>query len=395
MYGAIFGAGIDFGLEKFGEKCYNIRKIFGEKMKYIYQNADWHSFRWCGEKIQKLLLEIRKAQGYLLGKMDLLGFDVKNNALLQVLTENIIKSSEIEGQILDKHLVRSSIARRLGIDIGGEIPVSRDIEAIVEMMLDATQNYAKEMTKDRLIGWHAALFPTGYSGMYKINVGGYRTDELGSMQVVSGYAGNEKVHYEAPKAELLESEMNELINYINTEKETDFLIQAAIVHLWFVILHPFDDGNGRIARALTDMILARSDDSKFRFYSMSAQIQKNRKSYYEILEKTQKGSMDITNWLVWFLENLLIAIQSSGEITDKVLQKAEFWQKHTNTVFNERQIKVLNRFMDNFEGNLTTTKWAKMCNCSQDTATLDINDLIDKKILKKIGKGRVTHYVLY
>lgn len=363
-------------------------------MKYIYQNADWHSFRWCGEKIQNLLLEIKKAQGFLLGKMDSLGFDVKNNALLQVLTENIIKSSEIEGQILDKHLVRSSIARRLGIDIGGETPVSRDIEGVVEMMLDATQNYTSEMTKDRLIGWHAALFPTGFSGMYKINVGNYRTDELGPMQVISGYEGKEKVHYEAPSALILEKEMEEFLNYINTDNEYDFLIKAGVVHLWFVILHPFDDGNGRIARALTDMILARSDDSKFRFYSMSSQIQKNRKSYYEILEKTQKGSMDITNWLVWFLENLLIAIQSSGEITNKVLQKAEFWQKNSNIVFNERQIKVLNRFMDNFEGNLTTTKWAKMCNCSQDTATLDINDLIVKKILKKVGKGRATHYLL-
>lgn len=373
---------------------YNIRKTFGESMKYIYQNADWHSFRWCGEKIQNLLLEIKKSQGYLLGKMDSLGFDVKNNALLQVLTENIIKSSEIEGQILDKHLVHSSIARRLGIDIGGETPVSRDIEGVVEMMLDATQNYSAEMTKDRLIGWHAALFPTGFSGMYKINVGNYRTDELGPMQVISGYEGKEKIHYEAPPASILENEMNEFLNYINTNNEYDSLIKAGIVHLWFVILHPFDDGNGRIARALTDMILARSDDSKFRFYSMSSQIQKNRKSYYEILEKTQKGSMDIRNWLLWFLENLLIAIQSSGEITDKVLQKAEFWQKNSNVVFNERQIKILNRFMDNFEGNLTTTKWAKMCNCSQDTANLDINDLIDKKILKKTGKGRATHYLL-
>ena len=373
---------------------YNIRIIFGESMKYIYQNTDWHNFRWYGEKIQNLLLEIKKSQGYLLGKMDSLGFDVKNNALLQVLTENIIKSSEIEGQILDKHLVRSSIARRLGIDIGGETPVSRDIEGVVEMMLDATQNYSSNMTKERLIGWHAALFPTGFSGMYKINVGNYRNDELGPMQVISGYAGKEKIHYEAPSALILEKEMNEFLNYINTDNEYDSLIKAGIVHLWFVILHPFDDGNGRIARALTDMILARSDDSKFRFYSMSSQIQKNRKSYYEVLEKTQKGSMDITNWLLWFLENLLIAIQSSGEITDKVLQKAEFWQKNSNLVFNERQIKVLNRFMDNFEGNLTTTKWAKMCNCSQDTASLDINDLIAKKIMKKVGKGRATHYLL-
>ncbi len=363
-------------------------------MKYIYQNPDWHSFTYFGDKIQNLLLEIKKAQGYLLGKMDALGFDVKNNALLQVLTENIIKSSEIEGQILDKHIVRSSIARRLGIDLGGETPVSRDIEGVVEMMLDATQNYTQNMTKERIIGWHAALFPTGFSGMYKINVGNYRTDEQGPMQVVSGYAGKERVHYEAPPAEFLEFEMQDLIDYINSETEEDCLIKAGIVHLWFVILHPFDDGNGRIARALTDMMLARSDDSNFRFYSMSAQIQKNRKSYYAILEKTQKGTMDITNWLVWFLENLLIAIQSSGEITNNVLKRAEFWQKNANLVFNERQIKVLNRFMDNFGGNLTTTKWAKMCNCSQDTATIDINELIAKKILKRIGKGRSTHYTM-
>lgn len=363
-------------------------------MKYIYQNADWHSFTYFGDKIQNLLLEIKKAQGYLLGKMDASGFDVKNNALLQVLTENIIKSSEIEGQILDKHIVRSSIARRLGIDLGGETPVSRDIEGVVEMMLDATQNYTQNMTKERIIGWHAALFPTGFSGMYKINVGNYRTDEQGPMQVVSGYAGKERVHYEAPPAEFLEFEMQDLIDYINSETEEDCLIKAGIVHLWFVILHPFDDGNGRIARALTDMMLARSDDSNFRFYSMSAQIQKNRKSYYAILEKTQKGTMDITNGLVWFLENLLIAIQSSGEITNNVLKRAEFWQKNANLVFNERQIKVLNRFMDNFGGNLTTTKWAKMCNCSQDTATIDINELIAKKILKRIGKGRSTHYTM-
>ena len=361
-------------------------------MKYIYQNPDWHNFIWHGEKIQKLLFDIKKAQGYLLGKMDSLGFDIKNNALLQVLTENIIKSSEIEGQILDKHIVRSSIARRLGIDIGGETPVSRDVEGVVEMMLDATQNYANKMTEERLIGWHAALFPTGYSGMYKIKVGQYRDDELGPMQVVSGSIGKEKVHYQAPSADILKKEMSDLIDYINKYDDIDYLIKAGVVHLWFVILHPFDDGNGRIARALTDMLLTRSDDTQYRFYSMSAQIQKNRNSYYNILEKTQKGSMDITDWLVWFLENLLIAIQSSEETTNTVLYKAEFWQKYSTIIFNKRQVKVLNRFMDNFEGNLTTAKWAKMYNCSQDTATLDIKDLIDKKIFVKVGSGRSTHY---
>ena len=362
-------------------------------MKYIYQNPDWHKFTWFGEKIQKLLFDIKKAQGYLLGKMETLGFDVQNNASLQVLTENIIKSSEIEGEILDRHSVCSSIARRLGIDIGGEIKASRNVEGVVEMMLDATQNFDAIMTKDRIIGWHAALFPTGYSGMYKIKIGQYRDDELGPMQVISGSIGKEKVHYEAPKAGVLEKEMAELIQYINDDK-TDNLIKAGIIHLWFVILHPFDDGNGRIARALTDMMLARSDENKFRFYSMSAQIQKNRKSYYEILEQTQKESMDVTKWLVWFLENLLNAISSSDEILANVIRRAEFWNKHSEMVFNERQKNVLNKFMDNFEGNLTSTKWAKICGCSQDTASLDINDLIEKKILKKVGNGRNTHYVL-
>lgn len=362
-------------------------------MKYIYQNADWHSFRWCGEKVNNLLLDIQKAQGYLLGKMDVLGFEVKNNALLNVLTENILKSSEIEGEILNKEQVHSSVARKLGLDFNQNINVERNIEGIVDMMFDATQNFAQPLTKERLFGWHASLFPTGYSGMYKIDVGQYRSDKNGPMQVVSGHLGKEKIHYEAPNAEVLSEEMDYLIDYINND-EINPIIKAGIAHLWFVVLHPFDDGNGRIARALTDMQLAKNDNSSYRFYSMSSQIQKNRKSYYEILEKTQKGSMDITNWLVWFLENLLLAINSSEDILKGVLKRAEFWQKNINTTFNERQKKVLNRFMDDFKGNLTTTKWAKMCNCSQDTATRDISDLIDKKILKKLGTGRSTHYVL-
>jgi len=364
-------------------------------MRYIYQNTDWHSFTYCGDKFQKLLLEIKKEQGFLLGKMNALGFNVQNNAQLQILTENIIKSSEIEGEILDKHLVRSSIARRLGIDIGGEIQISRNIEGVVDMMLDATQNLETKMSKDRLLGWHAALFPTGYSGLYKITVANYRTDEQGAMRVFSGYLGKEKIHYEAPSANVLDEEMSYLIDYINDgKKDEDLLIRAGIVHLWFVILHPFDDGNGRITRALTDMILAQSDDCKYRFYSMSSQIQKNRKSYYDILEKTQKGSMDITNWLLWFLENLLEAIKSSDKILSDVLKISEFWQKNASVVMNERQHAILNRFMNNFEGKLTTTKWAKMGNCSQDTANNDINDLIAKKILKRVGEGRSTHYVL-
>ena len=361
-------------------------------MKYIYQNTDWHCFRWNGEKILNLLSKVKLAQGFLLGKMSSLGFEIKNNALLEVLTENIIKSSEIEGEILNPEQVRSSIARRLGLEVAGDIPIERNIEGVVEMMLDATQKYNEKMTKDRLLGWHAALFPTGYSGMYKIDIGTYRTDKLGPMQVVSGAIGKEKVHYEAPSAGLLEKEMADLINYINQKDETDYLIKAGIVHLWFVILHPFDDGNGRIARALSDMFLAKSDNLNYRFYSMSSQIRKERKSYYNTLEKTQKGSLDITNWLEWFLETLLNAINSSEDILSSVLKRAEFWQKHSEVIFNERQKKVLNRVMDNFIGNLTTQKWAKICNCSQDTATNDINDLIDKKILKKLGKARSTHY---
>lgn len=363
-------------------------------MKYIYQNNDWHKFRYVGDKLQKPLLEIKKTQGYLLGKMDALGFDIKNSANLKILTENIIKSSEIEGDILNKDEVRSSIARRLGIDIAGEVQVSRNIEGVVEMMLDATHNYNKPITHERLFGWQAALFPTGYSGMHKINVGQYRDDKLGAMQVVSGSIGNEKVHYEAPKAETLQKEMSDLIDYINNDNKNDIVIKAGIVHLWFVVLHPFDDGNGRIARALTDMLLSQSDNSALRFYSMSSQIQKNRKMYYDILEKTQKGSMDITNWLKWFLENLLTAIKSSDELLSEVIKKAEFWQKNSDVIFNERQKKVLNKFMDDWQGNLTTSKWAKMCNCSQDTATGDINDLISKKILKRIGEARNIHYIL-
>ena len=362
-------------------------------MKYIYQNTDWHSFRWCGEKINNLLLDIQKAQGYLFGKMDVLGFEVKNNASLNIITENIIKSSEIEGEILNKEQVHSSVARKLGLDFNPDISVGRNIEGVVDMMFDATQNYDKPLTHDRLFSWHASLFPTGYSGMYKIEVGQYRSGKNGPMQVVSGSIGREKVHYEAPDAQYLHSEMNELINYINND-DTNLLIKAAIVHLWFVILHPFEDGNGRIARALTDMVLAKNDNSSYRFYSMSSQIQKNRKAYYDVLEKTQKGSMDVSTWVEWFLENLLIAVNSSDIILQKVLKRAEFWQKNINVTFNDRQKKVLYRFMDDFEGNLTTTKWAKICNCSQDTATRDIADLIDKKILKKAGTGRSTHYLL-
>lgn len=362
---------------------------------YIYENQGWANFTWDKDVILDLLFQVKLKQGYLLGKMDALGFDIKEKALLNVLTEDVIKSSEIEGQILNTEQVRSSIAKKLGINIGGEIFVERNVEGIVEMMLDATQNYNKEITKDRLFGWQSAMFPSGFSGLYRIRTGCYRDDKNGPMQVVSGAVGKEKVHFQAPEASVIDAEMDKLIDFINNESDkTDLIIKAGISHLWFVIIHPFEDGNGRIARALTDMILARSENSSNRFYSMSSQIKKVRKSYYKALEITQKSSLDITSWLQWFLENLLIAIEDSEILLKSVLQKAEFWNKNKNISLNKRQIDVLNRFMDDFKGNLTTTKWAKMCNCSQDTATRDIVDLIEKGILTKQGEARATHYIL-
>jgi len=368
---------------------------YAEIIMYIYENSNWPNFTWDKEIILPLLLQVTSKQSYLLGKMDALGFDLKEKALLNVLTEDVIKSSEIEGQILNTEQVRSSIAKRLGINIGGDIFVERNVEGIVEMMLDATQNYDKEITKDRLLGWQSAMFPSGFSGLYRIKTGNYRDDSNGPMQVVSGAIGKEKVHYQAPDGDLLDDEMNKLIDYINNLSDaTDLIIKAGIVHLWFVIVHPFEDGNGRIARALTDMLLARSEDSPNRFYSMSAQIKKVRKSYYKVLEITQSSSVDITSWLQWFLENLILAIENSDDLLKSVLQKAEFWQKNRTVSMNERQIKVLNMILDDFQGNLTTIKWAKICKCSQDTAMRDIADLIEKNVLTKQGVARATHYTI-
>lgn len=361
---------------------------------YIWQNPNYPKFEYDKEIILSLLANVKSKQGYLLGKMSNIGFDNNKNAVLNVLTQDVIKSSEIEGLSLNLDQVRSSIARRLGIEVGKDIYIERNIEGIVEMMLDATQNYEKPLTKERLFGWQAAMFPSGYSGMYKVAVGKYRDDKKGAMQVVSGAVGHEKVHYEAPPAKILNREMSALINYVNNENKTDLIIKAGIVHLWFVIIHPFEDGNGRIARALTDMLLARSENSPNRFYSMSSQIKSVRQSYYDALKITQKNEIDITQWLKWFLENMLKAIENSDTLIEKVLQKSNFWQRNQNIIFNERQIKILNRLFDNFEGNLTTSKWAKLCNCSQDTAIRDVADLVKKRILQKQGEGRSTHYVL-
>lgn len=362
---------------------------------YIHEKDDWTNFTWNNKEVMFLLGKARNLQGKLLGKMESLGFDLQDEAVLNTLTLDVLKSSEIEGEYLEKEQVRSSIAKRLGIDIAGAVESERNVEGIVEMMLDATQRYQLPLTKDRLLGWHASLFPTGWSNLYKITVADWRKDTTGPMQVVSGPMGKEKVHYQAPNSGRIESEMQKFLHWFEFENQTDTVLKAAIAHLWFVTIHPFDDGNGRITRAITDMLLARSDNSIRRFYSMSAQIRVERKQYYEILEKTQKGSSDITGWIFWFLQCLINAIDSTEETLSKVLNKAEFWKLHSTTILNERQQKTLNRLLDGFDGKLTTSKWGKINKCSQDTALRDIQDLINKNILQKEASGgRSTNYEL-
>ena len=363
--------------------------------KYIYEHPNWTDFRWDDKTINAIFGEVKLMQGKIIGLMNALGFSVKEETSLTALTIEVVKSSEIEGEMLNYDQVRSSIARRLGINAAGLVPSSRHIEGVVEMMLDATQNCFEPLTADRLFDWHAALFPTGRSGMYKITVADWRRDTTGPMQVVSGALGKEKVHFQAPDSELLEKEMNQFLAWFNGNKTIDLVIKAAVAHLWFVTIHPFEDGNGRIARALTDMLLAQSDKSNQRFYSMSAQIRIERKQYYELLEKTQKGNLDITNWITWFLSCLINALKSTDTVLTKVLFKAGFWQKHINTAINDRQKKLLNKLMDGFDGKLTSSKWAKIAKCSKDSAIRDINDLIEKGILQKeAAGGRSTNYEL-
>ena len=361
---------------------------------FIHQQDNWPEFTWNSNDFMSLLSEVRNLQGRLIGKMETLGFELRNEAILDTLTLDVIKSSEIEGEFLNPDQVRSSIARRLGMEIAGAVESDRNVEGVVEMMFDATQNCFAPLTAERLFDWHAALFPTGRSGMYKITVADWRKDTTGPMQVVSGAMGKEKVHFQAPDSELMEKEMHRFIEWFNNDK-IDLVIKAAIAHLWFVTIHPFEDGNGRMTRALTDMLLAQSDKSNQRFYSMSAQIRLERKQYYEILEKTQKGTLDITNWIIWFLKCLINALKSTDSILTRVLFKAEFWQKHMDTAINERQRNLLNKLMDGFEGKLTSSKWAKIAKCSKDSAVRDINDLIEKGILKKeAAGGRSTNYEL-
>jgi Fic family protein len=362
---------------------------------YIHELPDWPSFRYNSDGLAKQLATVRLRQGRLIGRMQALGFRQQEEAVLATLTEDVLKSSEIEGEILDRNQVRSSIARRLGMDIGALPPADRNLEGVVEMMLDATQNFKSELTQERLFGWHASLFPTGRSGMSRIIVGAWRNDKSGPMQVISGRFGREKVHYQAPAAGRLESEMKSFLEWFNSEDTADPVMKAALAHLWFVTVHPFDDGNGRIARAIADMSLARSEGSSQRFYSMSAQIRVERNAYYDMLETTQKGELDITPWIEWFLGCLDRAFDGAERTLAAVFQKAHFWNKHAAAKINERQRDILNRLLDGFERKLTSSKWALIEKCSPDTALRDIQDLVDQAILTKDeGGGRSTSYSL-
>lgn len=364
-------------------------------MTYIHERKDWPKFRWEEASIADRLAALRLRQGRLIGRMEALGFALREEAVLRTLTSDVIKSSEIEGEKLDHDQVRSSLARRLGIEIGALTPADRNVEGIVEMMLDATQKYKEPLSEDRLFGWHAALFPTGRSGMDKIIVGDWRDDADGPMQVVSGPVGRERVHFEAPEANRLKAEMKAFLKWYNDGPSMDAVLKAALAHLWFVTIHPFADGNGRIARAIADMSLARSEESAQRFYSMSTQIRAERAAYYDTLEQTQRGDLDITDWLTWFLGCLERAFTGAEDILAGVLQKAEFWTKHKDANLNERQRLMLNKLLDGFEGKLTSTKWAKIAKCSQDTASRDIEGLIKLGILQKdAGGGRSTSYSL-
>ena len=363
--------------------------------RYIHELPDWPDFEWDQEKLAGPLAALRHRQGRLIGRMETLGFSLRGEATLRTLTEDVLKSSEIEGEILDREQVRSSIARRLGMDIGALAPADRNVEGVVEMMLDATQRYSEPLTPERLFGWQAALFPTGYSGMRKIAVGRWRDDAKGPMQVVSGALGRERVHFEAPAAKRLKKEMTAFLKWFNGRDGTDPVLRAGLAHLWFVTVHPFEDGNGRIARAIADMALARSEQSAQRFYSVSAQVRIERETYYDILQKTQRGGLDITPWLEWFLGCLAGAFDGTEETLGSVMHKARFWEEHADASVNDRQRLMLNKLMDGFEGKLTSSKWATIAKCSQDTALRDILHLVDRGILAKDpAGGRSTSYSL-
>jgi Fic family protein len=362
---------------------------------YIHELSNWPEFQWDEGRLAAPLAAARHLQGRLVGQMEALGFRLREEAVLRTLTEDVVKSSEIEGQKLDADQVRSSVARRLGLDIGGLQAADRHVEGVVEMMLDATQRYDQPLTTERLFGWHASLFPTGRSGMHRITVGAWRDDQTAPMEVVSGPVGREHVHFEAPGADRLEGEMQRFLDWFNDDTTTEPVLKAALAHLWFVTIHPFDDGNGRIARAIADMLLARSEGSSQRFYSMSAQIREERGEYYGILERTQKGTMDIMPWMEWFLGCLMRAVEGAQAALSGVIAKARYWEKLRDVPLNERQRLVINRMLEGFEGKLTTSKWAALTKSSPDTALRDIQQLVERGVLvRNQAGGRSTSYSL-
>ena len=359
---------------------------------YIYHNAGWPHFTWDTTKINALLAEVLTAKGFLFGQMSSIGLQLQDNTNLDNITKDIVKSAEIEGHLLNLQEVRSSIARKLGMVLPDSVPSNRDVDGLVDMILDALNNYNTSLTDERLFGWHNCLFPTGYSGPFKIDVAKYRSDRLGPMQVVSGPIGMEKVHYEAPATAEVSANMKDFLDYVNNSAE-NLIIKAAVAHLWFVSIHPFDDGNGRIARAITDMLLAKADNGSKRFYSMSAQIQKEKKAYYKMLEETQQGSLDITAWLEWFLLCLKRTLETASASTHTILLKYQFLTKSTEEL-NPRQKKIIGMLFEGFKGHLTSSKWAKINKVTQMTANRDITDLIERNMLVKHGSGPKTHYTL-
>lgn len=361
----------------------------------IWQADDWPRWRYDLAALAGPLADVSRAQGMLLGRMADVGVLLRDQATLTMLTQDVLKTSEIEGETLDVASVRSSIARRLGVDIGALAPVDHHVEGVVEMVLDATANCHAPITRERLFGWHAALFPTGYSGLAKIRVGDWRDDASGPMQVVSRPIDRQRVHFEAPPASALEAEVGRFLDWLDGASDLPLLLKAGLGHLWFVTLHPFDDGNGRIARAIGDLLLARADGSPQRFYSLSAQIQRERKAYYQLLERTQKGSLDVTQWLAWFLAVLQRAVDQAQHTLDGVLNKARFWQRWASMPLNARQVKLLNRLLDGLDSKLTSSKWASMAKCSPDSALRDINELLARDVLRKSAAGgRSTCYEL-
>ncbi len=365
-------------------------------IRFIHELEDWPRLHWDQEKITPLFSTVRLRQGRLLGRMEALGFELREEAVLRTLTQDVVESSSIEGEILDKEQVRSSLARRLGMDAYALVPADRTVEGVVEMMLDATQLYAEPLTEERLFGWQTALFPTGRSGLTRLRIGAWRDDANGPMEVVSGPIGKERIHFEAPAAVRLPSEMAVFLDWFNSEAPLlDPVIKAGLAHLWFVTIHPFDDGNGRIARAIADLALARSEETGQRFYSLSAQIRKERKAYYDVLEATQHGDLDVTEWIIWFLGCLERALLGAEKTLGTVLKKAEFWKTYAQADLNERQRLILNRLLDGFTGKLTSSKWATIAKCSQDTALRDISDLMERGILRRdTAGGRSTGYLL-